>query len=58
MRSINREFTNQLSYMKKETLKKADYKQPLCEILNLPEETSYMLTSSSIESGKYEEEEW
>lgn len=54
---MDKTLTNYI-HMKKETLKQAEYKQPLCEILNLPEETSYMLTVSSIESGKYEEEEW
>ena len=54
---MDKTLTNYI-HMKKETLKQAEYKQPLCEILNLPEEISYMLTVSSIESGKYEEEEW
>ena len=44
--------------MKKITLNQAEYKQPLCEIVNLAAETSYMLTSSTIEAGKYEEDEW
>ena len=44
--------------MKKITLKQAEYKQPLCEIVDLTAETSYMLTSSGIESGDYEEDEW
>lgn len=44
--------------MKKVTLKQADYKQPLCEMVDLTAETSYMLTSSGIENGEYEEDEW
>ena len=56
MRNINS--NPNILNMKKETLKQAEYKQPCCEIVDLAAETSYMLTSSSIEGGVYEEDEW
>lgn len=44
--------------MKKVTLNQAEYKQPICEFVDLTAETSYMLTSSGVEEGEYEEDEW
>ena len=44
--------------MKKVTLNQVEYKQPFCQIVDLTAETSYMLTSSGVEEGEYEEDEW
>ena len=44
--------------MKKVTLNQAEYKQPICEFVDLTAETSYMLTSSGVEEGEHEEDEW
>lgn len=44
--------------MKKVTLNQAEYKQPVCQMVDLTAETSYMLTSSGVEEGEYEEDEW